>query len=84
MRQKKIAQEIGVHPTTISRVLDRNTAKRGKTVGENVADNAQRRTEQRHHSKPKVVKFSTQMKEKAVRLLSVEKWSPEINSVEGH
>jgi IS30 family transposase len=84
MRQKNIAQEIGVHPSTISRELGRNTAKRGKTAGEYVADNAQRRTEQRHHSKPKVVKFSTQMKEQAVRWLSVEKWSPEIISVEGH
>jgi len=84
MRQKNIAQEIGVHPSTISRELGRNTAKRGKTAGEYVADNAQRRTEQRHHSKPKVVKFSTHMKEQAVRWLSVEKWSPEIISVEGH
>ena len=84
MRQKTIAQEIGVHPSTISRELGRNTAKRGKTAGEYVADNAQRRTEQRHHSKPKVVKFSTHMKEQAVRWLSVEKWSPEIISVEGH
>ena len=84
MRQKNIAQEIGVHPSTISRELGRNTAKRGKTAGEYVADNAQRRTEQRHHSKPKVVKFSTQMKEQAVRWLSVEKWSPEIISVECH
>lgn len=84
MRQKNIAQEIGVHPSTISRELGRNTAKRGKTAGEYVADNAQRRTEQRHHSKPKVVKFSTQMKEQALRWLSVEKWSPEIISVEGH
>jgi len=84
MRQKKIAQKIGVHPSTISRELGRNTAKRGKTAGEFVAVNAQRRTEQRHHSKPKVVKFSTQMKEQAVRWLSVEKWSPEIISLEGH
>jgi IS30 family transposase len=84
MRQKNIAQEIGVHPSTISRELGRNTAKRGKTAGEYVADNAQRRTEQRHHSKPKVVKFPTHMKEQAVRWLSVEKWSPEIISVEGH
>ena len=84
MRQKNIAQEIGVHPSTISRELGRNTAKRGKTAGEYVADNAQRRTEQRHHSKSKVVKFSTQMKEQAVSWLSVEKWSPEIISVEGH
>jgi IS30 family transposase len=40
MRQKKIAQENGVHPSKISRELGRNTAKRGKTAGEYVADNA--------------------------------------------
>ena len=84
MKQKKIAQEIGVHPSTISRELIRNTAKRGRTAGEYVADNAQRKTEQRHHNKPKAVKFSTQMKEYVVNWLSVKKWSPEIISVEGH
>ena len=84
MKQKNIAEAIKVNPSTISRELSRNTAKRGRTAGEYVADNAQRKTEQRHHNKPKAVKFSTQMKEQAVRWLSVEKWSPEIISVEGH
>jgi len=84
MRQKKIAQEIGVHPSTINRELGRNTAKRGRTAGEYVADIAQRKTEQRHYNKPKAVKFSTQMKEHVVNWLCVEKWSPEIISVEGH
>jgi IS30 family transposase len=84
MKQKKIAEAIKVNPSTISRELARNTAKRGRTAGEYVADNAQRKTELRHHNKPKVVKFSTQMKEHVVNWLSVEKWSPEIISVEGH
>jgi IS30 family transposase len=84
MKQKNIAEAIKVNPSTISRELSRNTAKRGRTAGEYVADNAQRKAEQRHHNKPKAVKFSAQMKEQAVSWLSVEKWSPEIISVEGH
>ncbi|MBU3744325.1 MAG: IS30 family transposase, partial [Sediminibacterium sp.] len=84
MKQNSIADAINVDPSTISRELGRNTAKRGRTAGEYVAENAQRKAEQRHHNKPKAVKFSTQMKEQAVNWLSVEKWSPEIISVEGH
>lgn len=84
MKQKKIAEAINVDPSTISRELCRNTAKRGRTAGEYVAENAQRKAEQRHLYKPKATKFSTQMKEQAVSWLSVEKWSPEIISVEGH
>lgn len=84
MSQKRIAQEIGVHPSTVSRELNRNIAKRGGLAGEYVAQNAQRRTEQRHHQKPKLVKFTKPMKEQAVKWLTHEKWSPEIISVEGH
>ena len=83
MKQKMIAANIGVDPSTISRELSRNIAKRGRTAGEYVASNAQRKTDQRHLIKHKVVKFSTKMKEQAVRWLSDEKWSPEIISVEG-
>ena len=84
MKQKMIAANIGVDPSTISRELSRNIAKRGRTAGEYVASNAQRKTDQRHLIKHKVVKFSTKMKEQAVRWLSDEKWSPEIISVEGN
>lgn len=83
MKQKMIATELNVAPSTISRELSRNIAKRGKTAGNYIAANAQRKTDQRHYSKYKIVKFSTQMKEQAVKWLSVEKWSPEIISVEG-
>lgn len=82
-KQKWIAEEIGVHPSTISRELRRNTAQRGRTAGSYLASNAQRRTDQRHYYKPKLVKFSLAMKEQAVRWLSVEKWSPELISVKG-
>jgi IS30 family transposase len=84
MKQNWIAQEIGVHPSTISRELNRNIAKRGRTAGAYVATNAQRKTEQRHQSKPKIVKFTRSMKEQAVQWLTHEKWSPEIISVVGH
>lgn len=84
MKQKMIAANIGVDPSTVSRELARNIAQRGRTAGEYVASNAQRKTDQRHHIKYKVVKFSTKMKDQAVRWLSEEKWSPEIISVEGN
>ena len=84
MKQKFIAEHLGVDPSTISRELARNTAKRGKTSGEYVAANAQRKTDQRHQLKPKKVKFSSEMKEQAVKWLSVEKWSPELISVIGN
>lgn len=83
MKQKKVASELGVDPSTISRELQRNTAQRGRTAGSYLASNAQRRTDQRHHYKPKLVKFSLAMKEQAVKWLSVEKWSPELISVKG-
>jgi IS30 family transposase len=62
MKQKMIAQEIGVLPSTISRELKRNTAKRDRTADEYSADNAQRKMNQRHQLKPKVVKFTHPIK----------------------
>ena len=83
MKQKMIAQEIGVHPSTISREFNRNIAKRGRTVGEYFAENAQRKTNHRHYFKPKLTKFTHSMKQQAVEWLDYEKWSPELISVEG-
>jgi IS30 family transposase len=70
-----------VHPSTVSRELGRRIAQRGRTAGNYVAANAQRKTDQSHHIKHKVVKFSPKMKGHAVQRLSEEKWSPEIISV---
>lgn len=83
MKQKQISLELGVAPSTVSRELRRNTAQRGRTAGSYLATNAQRRTDQRHHLKPKCVKFNLDMKEQAVQWLSVEKWSPELISIKG-
>ncbi|MBU2947834.1 helix-turn-helix domain-containing protein [Zobellia uliginosa] len=44
----KIAGIIGVHPATIYRELSRNTATRGRTAGNYVEKNAQRRSVSRH------------------------------------
>ena len=81
--QKVIANEIGVHPSTISRELSRNIAQRGLTVNKYLSTNAQRKTDNRHFSKPKVFKFSNNMKKQAVKWLSEDKWIPEIISVIG-
>lgn len=83
-KQIWIAQQIGVHPSTISRELSRNIAKRGRTAGNYVANNAQLKTEHRHQFKPKMVKFTRCMKEQAVKWLTHEKWSPELISAQGH
>jgi len=83
MKQNWIAEQLGVNPSTISREIRRNTAQRGRTAGTYLAANAQRRTEQRHQHKPKLVKFDLSMKKQAVQWLSVEKWSPELISVKG-
>jgi IS30 family transposase len=40
MNQKMIAHQLEVHPSTISRELKRNIAKRGRTSGNYVASNA--------------------------------------------
>jgi hypothetical protein len=69
MKQKMIAANIGVDPSTLSLEQSRNFAKRGRTMGEYVASNAQRKTNPRHLIKHKIVKFSTKMKELAFRWL---------------
>jgi IS30 family transposase len=84
MKQNFIAEQIGVDPATISRELRRNIAKRGRTSGDYVAKNAQRKTDNRHRSKPKLVKFTDKMKKQAVKWLSEDKWSPELISVIGN
>ena len=84
MTQKSIAASTGVHPSTISRELSRNTAKRGVTALVYVATNAHRRAIDRHRQKAKCIKFTSSMKDKATAWLSDRKWSPELISIEGH
>lgn len=83
MSQKLIAEQLDVHPSTISRELSRNIAKAGQTCGSYVALNAQRKTTLRHQQKPKHVIFSQPMKAWVLKKLVTDKWSPELVSTEG-
>jgi IS30 family transposase len=62
MNQKMIAHEFRVNPSSVSRELRRKIAKRGRTSGHYVAANVQRRTDERHYFKSKLVKFTPEMK----------------------
>ncbi len=79
-RKTEIAEILEVHPVTIYRELKRNTALRGRTAGEYVASNAQRRTDKRHESKAKRVLLTASLKERIAGLLRYPKWSPELIS----
>jgi IS30 family transposase len=78
--QSKIAQIIGVHKSTISRELCRNIAKRGRGAKIYRPDLAQKKTKQRHHNKPKHIRFTTILKDQATYWLKEERLSPELSS----
>ena len=82
--EKEIAQQIGVHPSTICREFRRNTARRGPTAGCYSARIAQRKTAERHAYKAKALKLNDRMKQVAVQWLQVDKWSLELISVRGN
>ncbi len=78
LKQKDIATQIGVHPSTVSREIKRNVAQRGRSCGLYIAEKAQRKTLQRHHLKAKLIKFTDKIKYQVVNKLTVDKWSPEL------
>ncbi len=84
MKQKFIADQIGVCASTICRELKRNVARRGITGGRYVASNAQRKTDLRHEQKSKHIKFTDLAKQTVVSQLTQDRWSPEIISVMGN
>ncbi|GAB2667156.1 hypothetical protein GCM10027036_20920 [Flavihumibacter cheonanensis] len=53
IRYNKIAEQLGVDPSTISRELKCNKAKSGRIASVYVASNAQMKTDLRHKKKPK-------------------------------
>lgn len=79
-KQKDIALQLGVHASTISRELKRNTGLRGSHAKQYFAFNAQRRSDIRHHTKPKHLSFLPAYKEEVMNLLRYQKWSPELIS----
>jgi len=78
--QTKIAEIIGVHKSTISRELTRNTPTRGRYASEYRPEAAQRKTNQRHCNKRKHCRFTDDLKQDAIRWLEEEKLSPELIS----
>jgi transposase, IS30 family len=82
-KQKEIAVIIGVHSSTISRELKRNTPRSGMGAKTYWADNAQRRTDLRHHQKRKACWFDAEQKQFCRDRLRTEKYSPELISAEG-
>jgi IS30 family transposase len=77
--QKIISELVGVHPSTISRELQRNKRRGGNYVG----CDAHQRTEERHRKKPKRIKLDDHMRAYIVEKLTDEKFSPELISVTG-
>ena len=80
LSQIKIAQQIGVHRSTICRELKRNIPQRGRTAGEYIGEHAQAKTDSRHACKQKKVVLSEPLKKRIEGLLKYEKWSPELIS----
>lgn len=78
--QSRIALQLGVHRSTISRELKRNTAMRGRTSGSYVATNAERKTRKRHRHKHKKILLTDEMKQKIAAKMEKDKWSPELIS----
>lgn len=73
MKKNKIAELVGVSPSTISRELRRNTGRNGRYNWETARKNAERNRYRTpgNHAVPQ------QTKDEAVRLLREEQWSPE-------
>ncbi len=76
--QTRIAMILNVHKSTISRELSRNTAKRGRGAFIYNSEIAIRKTKLRHKEKPKIIKFTDELKEQARQLLKHEKLSSEL------
>ena len=78
LSQIRIAEEIGVHRSTISRELKRNIPKRGQTAGRYIGEHAQDKTDLRHSNKTKSFLLTDRLKKRIEGLLKYEKWSPEL------
>ena len=78
--QTKIANQLGVHRSTISRELKRSIPKRGRGSGEYCASNAEKKTRSRHKEKYKIVFLTSDLKQSIFDKMTLDKWSPELIS----
>jgi IS30 family transposase len=81
--QKEIAQQIGMHPSTIYWNFRRNSAQRGPRADCYIFRHAQRTTAKRHAHTAKVLKFIDPIKQVTVKWLQVDKRSPQLICVLG-
>ncbi|MCU0400933.1 MAG: IS30 family transposase [Algoriphagus sp.] len=77
-KQVEIARLIGVHKSTVSRELKRNTGKRGPQAKVYSAKIAMERSKERHQLKRKKIRFTEALKEQARTWLEQDKLSPEL------
>lgn len=78
LNQTDIALKIGVHKSTISRELRRNTPQRGTNAKVYVACKANEKTVNRHRFKPKRRLFTPEMKQEMKDWLVLKRYSPEL------
>lgn len=76
--QTQMATLLGVHKSTISRELKRNTPKRGVGAKEYFGEKAHAKTQKRHAEKPKHLKFTPALKARMKQMIEVKKYSPEL------
>ena len=76
--QSEIALLLGVHKSTISRELKRNTPRKGFMTNRYGGRNAQRRTRLRHEHKTKHLCFTPKMQRLIVKWMKQERLSPEL------
>jgi IS30 family transposase len=81
--QSEIAKQLGVHRSTISRELSRNIPKRGRYAGFYRPEDAQKKTIQREHQKPRHRRFTYWQLQYIREMLRDERWSPELISERG-
>jgi IS30 family transposase len=78
--QTKIANQLGVHRSTIGRELKRSIPKRGRGSGEYCALNAEIKTRNRHKEKYKIIALTPDLKQSIFDKMTLDKWSPELIS----
>src|SRR4051794_4682095 len=80
---EEIGEIVGVDKSTISREFKRNVSKRGIGSLTYDPDKAQEKTDKRHRTKKKSIRFTEEMKNQARDWLINEKLSPELISAKG-
>ena len=76
--QTFVANILGVHKSTISRELKRNTPQRGIGAKRYNADCASSKAVQRHIDKPKNIRFGSELKAQAKEWMQTKRYSPEL------